>query len=228
MMYFLRLAALAALSLLLLAGFSSCTTYHKVAVWYKYRNDFHLPKHQDDRQHTMAKGQAVYQASPQAEDESRIITEPTRTPRKPALLAGIIKKRHARQAVASVPDEGLSASIGAAASPLRKPVWAMEEPQQATPAGPDNRPFHWSAMVGFVLSLCILPSFAFFLSYLFSLFFLVLIGAFVFSIMSLFHTGPERPYRGRGLGIAGLVISIVDVFLLFLLLILVLIALATL
>ena len=208
-------------------GLSSCSTYHKVAVWYKYRKDFHLPKDQGDR-HAIATAPSRAEIS-NAQEVPLSFNQPTGTRHKPSLLARIAKKRLARQAVLTVPEEQLSASISAAPNPGRKPIWQRDEPQQANPAmASDDRPFHWSAIVGFVLSLCILPSFILLLSYLFGLFLLVLIGAFVFSIISLFHTGPGKPFRGRGLGIAGLVISIVDVFLLFLLILLIIIALGSL
>jgi len=214
-------------------GMPSCTTYHKVAVWYKYRKDFHLPKEQNKGQY-IEQSQNEQQAAAirPATHTTDAALEVTDTPvpaaqPKPSFFARIAKRRHATPSNSSTPEGDISASLATGLNPARKPVWVTAEPQQTAPAALDTRPIHWTAIVGFALSILAIPAFFIFLSYLFGIFVLTLLGGFVFSIVSLFLTGPEKRHRGRGFGVAGLVISIFDVFLLILLLILILIALAS-
>ncbi len=114
----------------------------------------------------------------------------------------------------------------------KRPVWerTVEGAEQQAPILAKKRPIHWSAITSFVFGISSLLLYLAALIFDFLTFpvFLVLCGLWlaliIFSIIGLIKTGPEKPYRGLGLTVAGL-LSFLGLYLLFLLLLLVLLLL---
>jgi hypothetical protein len=223
----IALAVLIVLSIL----FSGCSTYHKVAVWYKYRKDFHLPKALPDPETSLAKATQPIQEAGQGE----------------AVVSARVSKQSHRAYKTSVQnclpahllnsEEVATAAIGIASlTHARNSIWARQDSKddqkeaQANPAQatPDNRPYHWTAIAGFALALLAFPAFFIFLNSIIYFYTLIFAAGLTLSIISLFKTGESKPYKGRGLGVAGLVLSALDVLMLIAILVAVIVALSSL
>jgi hypothetical protein len=205
------------LSFALMAMLSSCSTYHEVAVWYKYRKDFHLPKEQ-----TAVARNTMPQAAP-AEAGSAVATAPSSIaaenaqsaqPERMAKMSRKEIRREVRKAMreskrGNLPVMDPQATASAAPGQIQvdtKPVWerALAQPEAPKkPAGEGS--FSIAAIIGFVLAaLGFLGALAFSSPILFIA---TVVVALVLSIIGIMQTGPNGAHRGLGFAIAGLILS---------------------
>ncbi len=194
---------------------SGCSTYDKVAVWYKYRNDFKLPRNTTAR---VAKPERPKPALANAEAPEAVAqTHPGQNRARKVRSPGRVSRLRNRV-------ELLTASALTQVYPERRPVWedASEKPDQDYVQVRPYRRTHWASTTGFLLS--ILSIFLLFSSAPAAaiVWIAAVVAGFVISLIGVTKTGPNKPYKGLGLAIAGLVIT--SIWLLLLLLIIVLIA----
>jgi hypothetical protein len=237
-----RRAALWLVLICLVAGMSSCGTYHKVAVWYKYRKDFHLAKKTDAADKTgavttiAAPGSAVAladapaHADAAAKAERRLAQAARKELRKEhrvekrARLRQALVERKARlleRYYASTTPGTETASSERLGFFPRQSVWERSQSEAKSPAELEpivtNRPYSWAAIVGFASALAAIPA-LYLGAAVFAAFW---VCGLVFSIIGLVKAGKRKAYRGQGFAIAGLSISAAFVLALILLIILI-------
>ncbi len=178
---------------------SSCSTYHKVAVWYKYRKDFKLPKPQEQPNTGIARKPTILipeagkatQDQPEAEVEVAQASNGTSVVlQKHALIkSGIRQNSQARHRRITELKRWTN---------LKLNPYAV--PQQYDPTVTKKQPPF--AVAGFVLSLL-------------GLFILgIVLGALgiIFSSLALAKASKDSSRYKKGLAIAGLIIGIIAFF----------------
>lgn len=215
------------------SGLASCSTYHNVATWYKYRKDFHLPKPVPAPEHAVAQAkapEATPQVQPIVEDsqvqpENKSLARPTR---KELRLERRALRAQARQGamqrrVSRALEVATASTEGTVYYPILKSWERRLDDQQVPAQAAANRPISIPALLGFIFAVAglILP-FIFFLGG-----FLFWLAGLVLSIIGLTQTGPNKAHSGKGFAIAGLVITLVEFFLFILLIILIIAAFAS-
>ncbi len=219
------LPAFAFLAMFVLQG---CGAYDRAAVWYKYRNDYHLPKQQPTR-HTAPAPKAIAQAkakpeAPATATAAEIAPELAVTNTPPEASKPMSRKdirralRHARteaRQMARAPQapaaEEAYADAGGTegAGPNRtrlddRPVWERVLAQPEAAQRPMARSLDWVSVVGFILSL---------LWFLGTAGIAFAIAGFIVSLIGLTRAGPGKAHSGRGFAIAGLIMGAVGVLL---------------
>lgn len=211
--------------LLLGALLSGCATYDRVAVWYKYRRDFHLPKPQAE--HLRPERESL---TAEESTEAMAQGDPLRVGEQDAALSPAA--RRAVAAVGSHPaatpslsreDEGVGSSIRVSLTKKDRTRLYRKLKAEFTPAGEPRRT-HWATTTGFILTLAFagLIGLAFWVGHmrlagwnnlvwvvlLLLLSIPVALLAFIFSVIGLQET-TLRPdiYKNLGLAIAGIVLT---------------------
>lgn len=183
---------------------TSCGTYHKVAVWYKYRRDFHRPKQQSG----LARTANPETAQKHRQDETagyapiafRLVDQQNRTEEW--------KDIPRRRVQIAQPSQEISASIASTHPTRRTPVWAHADssPHEEIPP-PARHPFHKGAMWAFALMLLALSSIGLaFIAPYFLFFTILLIPAGILAFLSI-KPITEHKYRGFGFAISVLILD---------------------
>lgn len=211
--------------LLLGVTLSGCATYDRVAVWYKYRRDFHLPKPQPERlreERVRNRTEEPTDAMAQAELSKGPSEVAPGLPANPGALSQV-GKQHPTAPSFSAEDKEAHSLIPISFKKKDRERLYRKLKADFTPAGEPRRT-HWATTTGFILTLAFagLIGLAFWVGHmrlagwdnlvwvvlLLLLSIPVALLAFIFSVIGLQETSLHPDiYKNLGLAIAGIVIT---------------------